>query len=96
MILVNVQPSIFTKRFYDKGLNLLTEEQAAAKCSIATHELSKMRERGEGPNCLCFEGTDFSWLYPLDTLRNGSSSIARSSAQQKSLVASSKRCLTAR
>lgn len=68
MILVNVQPSIFTKRFYDKGLNLLTEEQAAAKRSIATHELSKMRERGEGPNCLCFEGTDFSWLYPLDTL----------------------------
>lgn len=68
MILVNVHPSILTKRFYDKGLNLLTEEQAAAKCSIATHELSKMRERGEGPNCLCFEGTDFSWLYPLDTL----------------------------
>ena len=68
MILVNVHPSIFTKRFYDKGLNLLTEEQAAAKCSIATHELSKMRERGEGPNCLCFEGADFSWLYPLDTL----------------------------
>ena len=68
MILINVNPSIFTKRFYDKELNLLTEEQAAAKCSIATHELSKMRERGEGPNCLCFEGTDFSWLYPLDTL----------------------------
>lgn len=80
MILVNVHPSIFTKRFYDKGLNLLTEEQAAAKCSIATHELSKMRERGEGPNCLCFEGTDFRG-FTLSTLwRNGSSSIARSSA----------------
>ena len=38
------------------------------KCSIGLHELAKMRERGEGPSCLCFEGTGLTWLYPVENL----------------------------